>query len=538
MRPRSPRRAPTAVELAARQREISVSEFFLKNRHLLGFDSPGKALLTAVREAVDNALDACEEARILPEVRVEIRQVASGVYRVAVQDNGPGIVEAQIGKIFGKLLYGSRFHKLSQSRGQQGLGISAAGMYAQLTTGKPIVIRTRVRRRPACEMVLSIDTTRNRPDFHKKTRVDWHVPHGTRVELELEAQHRTGAHSVERYLKLTAIANPHVTLHYVDPDGLETTFARTARALPPMPAEIKPHPDGVELGRLVAMLKDTEHKRLAAFLQHELSRVGKKTARLIIERAGSGLTPRSYPHSVARRQAAALHRALRATRVSAPTTDSVAPIGEALLLAGLKQQVDAEVYLAVCRPPAVYRGNPFVVEVALAYGHAGSARADDLLPPAAEPAALLRFANRVPLLFQQGACVMTQAALATNWRGYGLSQPKGALPHAPMLLLLHVASVWVPFTSESKEAVAAYPEIQRELSLALRECGRKLRAHLGRAERRARERERRARIERFLPHVGAALEQLLALGSDRTNSVLERLSDTLRKSREAAEEAA
>jgi len=125
-----------ARSMAARQRDISVSEFFTKNRHLLGFDNPQKALLTAVKEAVDNSLDACEEAGILPDLEVEIAEVSENRYRVAVQDNGPGIVQQQVPKIFGKLLYGSKFHRLKQQRGQQGIGrilhIHSRGQIARL----------------------------------------------------------------------------------------------------------------------------------------------------------------------------------------------------------------------------------------------------------------------------------------------------------------------------------------------------------------------------------------------------------------------
>jgi DNA topoisomerase-6 subunit B len=527
---RAERPAPTAAELATRQRDISVAEFFLENRHLLGFDSPQKALLTAVKEAVDNALDACEEAQILPEVRVEVRPVDDGVLRVAIEDNGPGIVEAQIGKIFGKLLYGSRFHKLSQSRGQQGLGISAAGMYAQLTTGKPLSIRTRVVGEPAHELSVGIDTSRNRPDIHDKRQVDWSVAHGTRVEIELEARERAGAHSVERYLRLTSIANPHVTLHLVDAAGNATTFVRTTNELPPQPDEIKPHPDGLELGRLVALLKSTDERHLGAFLQNELSRVGSKTAQRIIARADHGLTARSYPRRVARRQASALYRALHATKVSAPVASCVVPIGEARLLASLERESHADFCVVVCRPPAVYRGNPFVVEVGLAYG--GSTDADGLTSSASEPVTLLRFANRVPLLFQQSACAMTRAVIDTGWRSYGLTHPKGALPLGPMLILLHVASVWVPFTSESKEAVASYPEIARELALALRACGRKLRAHLARSERLSRAEDRRERIRRYVPHVVTALTELLALDALYAERLTTELSEALELPRE------
>ena len=142
-RSKAPRARQSAQELAKGARDISVSEFFAKNRHLLGFDNPSKALLTTVKEGVDNSLDACEEAGIVPEIRVEIQQKDESRFRIAIEDNGPGIVRSQAPKIFGRLLYGSKFHRLRQSRGQQGIGISAAGMYGLLTTGKPIEIVTR-----------------------------------------------------------------------------------------------------------------------------------------------------------------------------------------------------------------------------------------------------------------------------------------------------------------------------------------------------------------------------------------------------------
>ncbi len=138
------RRRATAQSMAASQRDISVSEFFAKNRHLLGFDNPRKALLTTIKEAVDNSLDACEEAGIVPEIWIHIEQTGANRYKVGIQDNGPGILKKQIPLIFGKLLYGSKFHRLRMSRGQQGIGISAAGMYGVLTTGKPVKIISKI----------------------------------------------------------------------------------------------------------------------------------------------------------------------------------------------------------------------------------------------------------------------------------------------------------------------------------------------------------------------------------------------------------
>src|ERR1700761_3799543 len=189
---RKPARRATAETMASRQREISVSEFFTKNRHLLGFDNPAKALLTTVKEAVDNSLDACEEAGILPDILVEIKELAENRFRVVIEDNGPGIVKPQIPKIFAKLLYGSKFHRLKQSRGQQGIGISAAGLYAQLTTGRPVTIISKTGKgRPAYRIDLRIDTKRNQPDIVKEETVEWpenegrEREHGTRVEMDL-----------------------------------------------------------------------------------------------------------------------------------------------------------------------------------------------------------------------------------------------------------------------------------------------------------------------------------------------------------------
>ena len=546
------RRRSTAQSMAERQREISVSEFFTKNRHLLGFDSPLKALLTAIKEAVDNSLDACEEAGILPEIWVAIEPTEEGRYRMVVEDNGPGVVREQIGKIFGKLLYGSKFHKLSQSRGQQGIGISAAGMYGQLTTGKPVRIISRTGpRKKAHQFELTIDTTRNRPEIHVDREIDWERKHGTRVEIEMEARYQKGQRSVDMYLKQTAISNPHLTLHYTDPGGETVHYERNTKDLPPETVEIKPHPHGVELGRLIQMLKETKARSLSGFLQEEFSRVGAKTASNIVQGAGKGLTTKSYPSRIARSEASALHRSIQATKISSPSTECIAPIGEELILRGLKKEIEADFYVAATRPAAVYRGNPFQVEVGIAYGKPGGVglevtdegrikkrkRADsktaheDLVANADEPCRVLRFANRVPLLYQQSACAVTKAVIQTNWRSYGLSQSRGALPVAPMVVLVHIASVWVPFTSESKEAIASYPEILKELKLGLQECGRKLGTHIRKGKRLKREFEKRNYIEKYIPHIGIALQEILDLTDRDRNKTVETLEDVLHRSR-------
>jgi DNA topoisomerase-6 subunit B len=618
-----PKRRATAQTLAAGQRDISVSEFFAKNRHLLGFDSPRKALLTSVKEAVDNSLDACEEAGILPEIWVHIEQVgeSGSRFRMGVQDNGPGIVRKQIPLIFGKLLYGSKFHRLRMSRGQQGIGISAAGMYGVLTTGKPVKIISKTGAKDAAHYYeLRIDTKTNQPEIlngrgegvdipsgkggaelMKKHSIEWvadndrgePVSHGTRVTIEMEAKFQRGRGSVEEYLEQTAIANPHARIHFQGPDGPERILERSSDDLPPEPKEIKPHPYGVELGRLVTMLQEQPKLTLAQFLTQSFSRVSHGTAKKLCDTAK--LSTRTTTGKLGRGEADALYKSIQETKIPPPATDCIVPIGEQRLLAGLRQVVPGEFFTAATRPPSVYRGNPFVIEAALAYGGGvaaqkitreglgelagesdarslrqfltttfsglGSEAADKILaeaqlaprqsPSKLKKAALdalhgamqnvsvdegqsmnvLRYANRVPLQFQHAACAVTQTILGTNWRSYGLSQSRGSLPSGPVTAMVHVASVWVPFTSESKEAIAHYPEIQKEIRLALQAVGRKLGMYMRRRLRVAQEGQRRSIFLRYLGEVAGAVSQIN--GTDRAKLYEQLLAVAKKKTAEA-----
>jgi len=571
----------TAETMAAGQRDISVSEFFAKNRHLLGFDNPRKALLTTVKEAVDNSLDACEEAGILPEITVKLEHLAhvdESRFRITIEDNGPGIVRQQIENIFGRLLYGSKFHRLKMSRGQQGIGISAAGMYGLMTTGKPMVIVSRSRRnKPAHRVTLAMDTTRNRPEVAEDVETEDFPPHtGTRVAIELEGRYTRGKTSIEEYLAQTAIANPHAQIVFIPPAkrprddehqegaalideedalarksleafdrttqvGDAVVFPRTVDELPEEPREIKPHPRGVELGALMTMLKQTEQTQLGGFLTSSFSRVSSRVSQEIADKAD--LTTRTWVKTIGHAEAERLYKAIQKTRIQAPPTDCLAPIGVRQMLAGMFKGVRAEFYTASTRPPAVYRGNPFLIEAAVAFG-------GDL--PAEEPARVLRFANRVPLLYQQSACSSFKAVVETSWRNYGLSQGKAALPQAPLVVMIHMASVWVPFTSESKEAIADYDEIRKEMRLALQECGRKLGTYLRKRQKIRREGQRRDVFARYIGEVSRALhtinpeldpaelyEQLKAVADAKTELADQQLDEDgrLRKRRELEDDA-
>jgi len=540
--PAAPGEYATAESMAGHQQSISVSEFFAKNRHLLGFDNPRKALLTTVREAVDNALDACEEAGILPKIDIGIEQLSETHFRVWVQDNGPGIVRRQIPHIFGRLLYGSKFHRLRMSRGQQGIGISAAGMYGLITTGRPVRIVSRTSPRAAAHCYeLQIDTKSNRPDIIRDERVDWKPHHGTRVDIELEARYQRGRRGVDDYLAQTAIANPHVALSYHAPDGRHEEYTASTKALPPTPKSIRPHPHGVELGVLLKMLGETRARAIQKFLTSEFSRVSPRVAREIIERAclGNKKRPKSMNGDDARR----IHRAIRDTRIMAPSTDCVIPIGAEKLVKGLRRVVDAAFYVAGTRSPAVYRGNPFIIEAAVAYGKkdgtgapgaapdAPAGKKNDAAEPPAQLARLIRFANRVPLQYQQSACAIYKSVVGLNWKSYGLAQARGALPTGPLTIVVHMASVWVPFTSESKEAIASYPEILKEIRLALQECGRKLATHIRKVVRVRREMQKRSYIEQYIPAIGEALRDILDLKDRQVTRLCGSLRDVLERSR-------
>jgi DNA topoisomerase VI subunit B len=592
-----PARRATAQSMAAKQRDISVSEFFTKNRHLLGFDNPRKALLTTIKEAVDNSLDACEEAGILPEIWVHIEQTSADRYKVGIQDNGPGIVKKQIPNIFGKLLYGSKFHRLRQSRGQQGIGISAAGMYGVQTTGKPVKIISRIGpKKPAHYFEIQIDTKRNEAKILngggegvdiapgekgqkdiEKHGIEWvDVPHGTRVTIELEAKFIRGRGSVDEYLYQTAIANPHITLHYIDPEGNVRDYVRAANKLPPEPKEILPHPYGVELGRLAAMLSEADGETITQFLVNKFSRVTPGVARKICSTAN--VSARAWAKRMGRQEADALFQAIQATKIAPPATDCICPIGEELIIKGLHQVVPGEFYCAATRPPAVYRGNPFQIEVGLAYGGAaatqnvdkdllldlieetdartvrqflihtfnglGADAADRILKAAqlgtrqtpkqlkpkererllqamqnvnvaeGQTMEVMRYANRVPLQFQQAACAITQTITSTNWRSYGLSQSRGGMPKGPVYIMVHIASVWVPFTSESKEAIASYPEIQKEIRLGLQAVGRKLGMYVRKRLRVKQQSDRREIFMRYLKEVATAVSDVNGVDRD------------------------
>lgn len=484
-----------ADDLAKQQRSISVAEFFEKNKHLLGFDSPTRGIITTVKEAVDNALDACEEAQVLPDLFVGVVRTGKETCRITVEDNGPGIVREQIPFVFGKLLYGSRFHQIRQSRGQQGIGISAAVLYAQLTTGIATTVTSRTgAKQPAVKMRLLIRTETNEPEIVEDTEIPWDRIHGTRVEIEFSSN-LTAKKKLVEYLRYTSIVNPHARIR-ADIDGEEQLFDRVSNDVPPAPRSIAPHPHGIEFGRLKRMAQGSGQV-LPEFLVENFSRVGEKTAAEILQRTGMKASRKAK--SLSAEELKNLLAAMQEVAVPPPPAGQcLSPIGEELIRQGLEKEFRLDFVRARTRPPKVYSGHPFIVETAIGYGGKLTAEGTALI---------LRFANRVPLLYQQGACAITGSIASVNWKSYGLSQQ--AVPVGPVMILVHVASTNVPFTSESKDAVAGIPEIEREIVLALQELGRDLKQYLNRREKNRQKDERARAICSIIPEIARKVGEVL-----------------------------
>jgi DNA topoisomerase-6 subunit B len=512
-----------AEELAKKQKEISVSEFFERNKHILGFDTLTRSLLTTIKEGVDNSLDACEEANILPEILIEIKQISRNEYRITMEDNGPGIVKKQIPHIFGRLLYGSRFHSIRQSRGQQGIGISAAVMYGQLTTGTPSKIRSKTAKEEvAHEMELMLNTKKNRPDILKQDFVIWDdKEHGTKIEIQLKGKYVKGKQSVYEYLKGTAIVNPHANITFLEPDGTKNEFNRVTDKMPPATKEIKPHPEGLELGILMKMAKATKAKRLTSFLTQDFSRISSRVAKEICELAE--IEPSAKPTRLKLDGAKKIIEAIKHVKIMSPPTDCLSPIGELLIKKGLRNVLNdmrPDFYSPpVTRDPQVYAGHPFQVEVGIVHG--GDLSSDT-------PVKVLRFANRVPLLYQKGGCACTSAVENVDWRRYGLEQRGGkGMPFGPAIILVHVASTKIPFTSEAKEAIADIPIIREEIERALRACARRLQIHIKKKVRKKKTREKFDIVQGLLPQIAEKSASIVGKPVPRLEPIITKIMNVV-----------
>lgn len=498
--------------------QASISEFFEKNKHFLGFDTLPRSIITAVKEAVDNSLDAAEEHRILPNISIEIHKVKGkkDELRLISQDNGPGIPQKAISKVFGSLLFGSRFHTIRQTRGQQGIGITGVVMYSQLTTGKPTAVISKIGKEAGAVRVnVGLDTKKNKAIISNEKRfsmdeadeakgLHWIGDHGIRIETRMKAKYQRGKQSVHQYLKMTSIVNPHASIDFIayDEDGTvldEASWPRVTDELPRPVKDIKPHPHGLEIGTLQRLLRDASapsegggaRTPLRYFLRNTFSAMSNSRCEEVISLAG--LDAARKPASLKPDDVNSLLAAFSKVRLPSPPTDCLSPIEDLLIKKGLSKAIDSRFVSTVTREPRVTNGNPFQVEVGLIFG-------GDL--PGDQPIQILRFANRVPLMYQQGGCLLTKALESVDWKRYGLDHPGGrGIPKGPAAVLIHLASTNVQFTSEAKEALSDNVDVFDEIRLAMLEVGRGLRNHLKKQKQKAKAQEKFELVNIILPEI-------------------------------------
>ena len=499
--------------MAANQKQVAISEFFEKNKHFLGFDTLNRALITAVKEAVDNALDACEEARILPDIVVKITKLDNkkDILQLEVEDNGPGIPRASIEKVFGQLLFGSRFHAIRQSRGQQGIGITGVVMYSQLTTGDPTHVESKIAKEATAVSVdIGLDTRKNKAIKSNQDRIDWgDKAHGLKVKTKMKAKYQRGRQSVWQYLRMTSIVNPHADILFIDPDGERHHWQRVTERLPGRVEAIKPHPNGIELGQLQRLCSESSESRMTTFLRRTFSGVSGRAAKELCE--VSELEEKLKPKSLNPQQVRALLEAFQGERLLKgkpvkllnPPTSCLSPIEELLIKKGLSKTIDSKFVTTMTRAPSVTQGNPFQVEVGLIFGDGMAAD---------KPVEILRFANRVPLMYQQGGCLLTKAIESVDWRQYGLDQAGGrGVPKGPAAILVHLASTNVQFTSEAKEALSDNETVMEEARKAMLEMGRGLRKHLEKQKKMGKTKEKFELINDIIPAIAEKSAALLEL---------------------------
>lgn len=479
----------------------STAEYFSKNLQQVGFSSQTKAVLTTLKEAVDNALDACEDGDILPEISVEIEKVGAGSHknsdqvRVRVQDNGPGIPAEDLTKVFGEYLASSKFGRGRCSRGQQGIGISAATTWAQLTSAQGAVVTTKTKdMRKAIKAVVEVDIKHNQGVIKNKQTIDWDRPHGVSVEFAFDGRIQlNGEGGLLSYLTGTALVNPHMTLKYKVPEAEWIVLERVTDEIPTIPEATEPHPHTMKLGEFIAHSHLFGRAKVEAWLKKGFSRVSDGTiGELKKNGLKAGLVSKSVD-ALTEAEFKELFTVLQNTQLMAPSTKSVLSIGEDALSKAINRLGTIDFFSVITRKPTICDFKPVQVEVAIAR------LKDRIVEDPDAPVTVLRFANRVPLQFDKAACAIVKAIESVNWRAYELVQARSSLPQGPYVIAVSMVSPFIKFKNASKETIDASDELVEEIRRTLIQAGQRLSRHIRREER-ANDLEMKLRhIEQFCP---------------------------------------
>ncbi len=549
--------------------EISPADFFYRNRDIAGFTNPSRAIFSSIRELVENSLDSADHMNIPPEVYVRLSQENSdttsepetGVYRLKIMDNGSGISARHIPSAFGQVLFGSKY-TLKQARGTFGLGGTMSILYGQITTHKPVLIKSSTGSSKIYEYKMMIDIQRNRPlILDRKTRRNKEQWRGTIVEFSLEGDYFRAMSKILEYLKQTALVTPYADIRFVDPRGRLYMFNRATKKMPPPPTETLAHPYGVDVETIQRLIRMTHCRNMLDFMRKHFHRVGQGTSLSFLDFAGfiktanpqklknedvarlvatikkykkfkklfgnvtekeitgllkktksqnmldfmnghfpnvdrnvvlallssAGFLRTKNPKKLRPSEVVRLVRMMKRFKGFLPPDAScLSPLGEELLRAGILKELKPDFIAVSQRSPSTYSGHPFIVEAAIAYG-GDIPKKDDFV--------IYRFANRIPLLYDEASDVTVKVIRAINWRRYKVSSGM------PIAILVHVCSTKVPYKTVGKEFIADRPEVRSEILNGIREVARRLQMFLAKREHRAKEKRRLTVFSKYLPKI-------------------------------------
>ena len=477
--------------------EISAADFFYRNRDIAGFTNPSRGVFAAVRELVENSLDAAESLKIPPDIYVRLSYTGEAgretkVYKLRVKDNGIGVPPRHIPSAFGQVLFGSKY-KLKQQRGTFGLGGKMAILYGQITTHQPALVISSTGMSKIYAYKLRIDIQRNRPlILDRRVLINKERWRGTIVEFSLEGDYGRAMPKILEYLKQTAMVNPYANLTFVDPKGRLYRFTRVTEEMPDPPKETLPHPYGVDVELLQRLIQVTPYRNMFEFLKNHFHRVGETTARKFLE--FSNIRPSKNPKRLSHEEVVRLMRMLKQFREFLPPNAScLSPLGEKLLRAGISKELKPEFVAVYQRRPSTYAGHPFIIEVAIAYGGEIPRKGSFLI---------YRFANRIPLLYDEASDVSVRMMNSMNWRRYKVTSDM------PIAIAVHICSTKIPYKTVGKEFIADRLEVRREVANGLRQVSRRLQRFLTRREHVDRERKRLDVFSKYLPKIAQFSTQL------------------------------
>ncbi|WP_407412056.1 DNA topoisomerase VI subunit B [Methanobrevibacter sp.] len=480
---------------------LTPSQFFRKNKQMLGFTGKIRSLTIVFHELITNSFDACEESGILPDIDIELKRVDKEHYILRHKDNGPGIPEDYVMQVYCMMFAGSKFRNI-QSRGQQGLGCSGCVLLSQMTTGKPARVISCYKdgdEIKGMKMKFQMDVENNRGILME--REDYPAEStGVCIELQFkEVSYSLAEQGAFEYIRRTMIGNPHAKITFRDPSGHKYIFKRAADVVPVQPKEVLPHPKGVSADDLMTMAKNTDSRRYKSMLTSSMSRMSAKRVDEIAEITGIDMNKR--PKAMTFQEAEAIVHCFKKMKFMAPPTDGLIPIGSEQIEKGMKQILKPEFVTTITRKPVTYAGGvSFIIEAGLAYGgEAGRVVSEQ------RKSEIMRFANRVPLTFDAGSCAITEALKSIDWKRYGLRD----MDNTPLTLFVNIISTQVPYLSTGKQSVSPEPEIVHEIRQATMKLARKLQKHL-RAKRAAKEKEKRSKV--FEEYVPVIIEEAAKLG--------------------------